>query len=269
MQLPQVTRESWQGELAAKAPTPPVELKALLGRSRGGGSQSFPALTFDDERCYIKAHNNAQGGRVVCSEYLVSQVGRLIGAPVCDVRPIHCGADFAGFTLPSGLQLAEGIGSASMEIPDATQEGDLGHRDRDDNARRHAGIFALYDWCWGGDPQWLRCTTSNDMYFSHDHGWYIPPDGPNWSEADIVGNVDVPHELTKDHAGLDANELDRLAGALEALTHKQLRDILVSVPAEWGVPNTELEAVGFFLERRAPAVAGRIRQIAAKLRQQP
>jgi hypothetical protein len=244
-------------------------MKGLLGKSKGGGSQAFPALTTTDERCYVKASNNPQAGRVVCSEYIVSRVGRLIGSPVCVVRPIRIGPDFVGIRLPSGLELTEGLGTACMEVPDAIQEGDLGYRDRDDNARRHAGVFALYDWCWGGDGQWLRATSAEDMFFSHDHGWYFPPEGASWSESEIMASVDQPHELAKDHAGLNIDELERLAGALEGVTHDDLRDVLASIPTEWAVPDSELEAVGFFLERRAPAVAGRIRAIATNLMQQP
>jgi hypothetical protein len=265
----QVSREDWRGALSPRSPRPSLELKGLLGKSKGGGSQSFPGLTADDERCYVKAPNNPQGGRVICSEYIVSAVGQLIGAPVCDVRPIHIGPEFVGIRLPSGLELVEGVGSASMAIPDAMQEGDLSHRDRNDNTRRHAGIFALHDWCWGGDSQWLRCTTADDKFFSHDHGYYIPPDGPTWNEAEILANVDTARELAKDHGGLDPAETNRLADALEAVTHAQLRDVLASVPSEWSVPDEELEAVGFFLERRAPSVAGRMRAIGAKLSTHP
>ena len=90
------------------------------------------------------------------------------------------------------------------------------------------------------------------------------PTGP---KADLVSNVDAAHELTLDPSGLDLDEIARVAGLLEAVTRDQLRSILIAVPSEWGVPNDDLEAVGFFLERRAPAVAGRMRAIAAKLAQ--
>jgi len=126
----------------------------------------------------------------------VSAAGRLIGAPVCDVLPIRIGPEFVGIRLPGGLELAEGLGSGSMEIPDAMQEGDLTHRDQDDNARRHAGIFALHDWCWGRDPQWLRLVTDEHKFFSHDHGHYFPQ-GPNWNEAALVANADSAWELAK------------------------------------------------------------------------
>jgi hypothetical protein len=154
-----------------------------------------------------------------------------------------------------------------MEIPDAVEERAMAHRDEDDNARRAAGVFALHDWCWGGDGQWLYCASDEYKLFSHDHGWYLPPEGPSWTEAELVSSVDSPHELPLDHAGLDVDTLESTAGALESVTREDLQRILGAVPAEWGIPVDDLEAVGFFLERRAPAVAGRIRAIAAKLAQ--
>ena len=77
------------------------------------------------------------------------------------------------------------------------------------------------------------------------HGHYLPQ-GPNWTEADLVSNVDAAHELTLDPSGLDLDEIARVAGLLEAVTRDQLRSILIAVPSEWGVPNDDLEAVGFF-----------------------
>jgi hypothetical protein len=267
MEQQDLAREDWRGQLAGSPAPVTLELGGLLGVSRGGGSQSFPALDRAGERWNVKAPNNPQGGRVVCTEHLVSAAGRLIGAPVCEVQPIRITEEFVGITFPNGLLLAAGVGSASREVPDVVEERDLAHRDRDDNASRHVGVFALYDWCWGADGQWSVRTSDDNRLFSHDHGWYFPPEGPDWNEGELVNKVDVPRELAKSAAGLDLAEIDRVAYALEAVTREHLRSILLSVPSEWAVPNDDLEAVGFFLERRAPAVAARMRATAAKLTQ--
>lgn len=50
----QVTRADWRGEISSRSPAEQLQLKALLGISKGGGSQSFPALTADDRRCYVR-----------------------------------------------------------------------------------------------------------------------------------------------------------------------------------------------------------------------
>ena len=230
------------------------------------GSQAFPILASDGERWHAKAPNNPQGARVLVTEYLVSLLGELIGAPVCTVRPVAIPAEFVGFQVVNGPQLPAGIASASKTIADAIEmRPELLHRDRDDNARRHAGVFALFDWCWGDDQQWLTVETDDHRIYSHDHGFYLPPGGAAWTVEALRGNVDTPHPLAQPHDGLDLEELRRLSEALTALGVADLAAVLSSVPAYWSVTDQELDELGRYLHTRAPQVAGRIDEIRAKL----
>ena len=64
-----------------------------------------------------------------------------------------------------------------------------------------------------------------------------------------------------DPAGLDPVELERLARTLDGLQESQLVRILRDIPAEMPVAEHELECLGWFLQQRAPHVAGRLRAI--------
>lgn len=262
-------RDAWRGIVQpCSVDEVTLVIEMVLGPSERGGSGSFPARGSDGERWYVKPQNNHQGGRVITTEYIVSAAGRLIGAPVCEVQPVVIPPELAGHRFPSGLTLEQGVASASRAIGDAVEDRGLLHRDRDDNRRRHAGVFALYDWCWGGDPQWLYVEPQDGKLFSHDHGWYLPPEGPEWTEDALTAHVDIDRPLGHDTAGLDADELLRLADALDALGRDELVAALSGVPESW--PGAEdLESVGFFLERRAPHAACRMRDLHAKLSQQP
>jgi hypothetical protein len=57
--------------------------------------------------------------------------------------------------------------------------------------------MALFDWCWGGDLQGLVALSDESRYFSHDHGWYLPPNGPTWDEASLETNVDTAHDTLR------------------------------------------------------------------------
>jgi hypothetical protein len=261
---------TWAGTTSgARSDDVALELEAVLGESEGGGSGSFPGSASDKGRWYVKPQNNPQGGKVIVTEYLVSQVGALIGAPVCEVQPVAIPPTLAGYRFGSGLELAEGVASASKAVGDAVEDRALIHRDRDDNARRHAGVLALYDWCWGGDPQWLYVATAESRVYSHDHGWYLPPEGPDWTVEEMGAVAGQAHELAHASDGLDPEELDRLADALGAVDAAALKTILESVPSSWPVADEELDAVGWFLELRAPEVASRMRPLSAKLRGTP
>lgn len=132
-----------------------------------------------------------------------------------------------------------------------TGNASLEYRQRDDSQRRHAGVLALYDWCWGGDDQWLYCETDDRKLYSHDHGWYLPEVGPDWSEASLLGHVDTPHTLHGPSNDLDQTALRQLAERLEPVTREELAAMLQGVPVSWSASDAELEALGFFLERRA------------------
>jgi hypothetical protein len=161
------------------------------------------------------------------------------------------------------VPLLEGVGTATADLQGTVTEvrSVLSHRDRDDNRVRHAGIYALVDWCFGSDLQWLHRVDADWQLFSHDHGWYLPPSGADWAEDDLTANVMVPAVVADSPADLDPAELQRLADILSQPCRNQLTAILSAVPASMPVTNTELECLGWFLEERAPHVSNRLRAL--------
>jgi len=136
------------------------------------------------------------------------------------------------------------------------------HRGDDDNARRHAGFFALNDWLAGSDQQWLYATGEDNAYYSHDHGLYFPG-GPNWTPELLEQNVDTEYALGADQQGLDHDELTRLATELEQIAQEDIDRQLSNLPADWPVTDEELEAVATFADQRRQPVAERIRSLAS------
>jgi hypothetical protein len=242
-----------------------IKVVAPLARSEVGGSGTFLAVCSDDARRWVKPPNNPQGGKVIVTELVVARAGSLIGAPVCEVVVVHVPGELAGWEFRPGERLAAGLAPGSRAVEDAIEIATLAHRDRDDNARRHSGVFALYDWCWGADDQWLYQASDDHRLFSHDHGWYLPEPGAEWSVESLNARVDQPHAAQHPHVGLDREELRRLAGRLRNVSHAELVGLLRTVPADWPVSDDELAHLGRFLECRAPAVAQRLELMAAAL----
>ena len=112
----------------------------------------------------------------------------------------------------------------------------------------------------GGDVQGLLAAKDENRFYSHDHGWYLPPEGKTWTVADLDANADVPHELPTNPNGIGASVAEEVAASLEAAKRSALQKALAGIPSVWPVNDDELEGVGFFLEKRAPIVAQRIRQ---------
>jgi hypothetical protein len=214
---------------------------------------------------WIKPVNNPQGPRVPINELVVARLGALIEAPLCEVGLIEIPDELAGVKYREDRSLEAGLASGSMNLDGVVEvKGSLADRDKADNARRHAGIFAVYDWCWGSDEQYLyeqeekRRTT-----YSHDHGHYFPG-GPNWTADTLAAHVDNAHALP-DPAGLDPRAVRDYAKRLREVARSDIVDVLRGVPPEWAVTTPELETLGWFLERRTETVAARLDGIAETL----
>jgi hypothetical protein len=255
-------RSEWAGLVNGRASATELRLTAVLGGPKATASSPFMGLADDGQRWWIKSPQQ-QLAKALVTELVVGKLGELIGSPVCRVKTIRIGPELLPHELRPGLPLSEGVGTATLDLRGTvTQTSTLDRREEDDNSVRHAGIYALVDWCFGSDLQWLQLVEEDWKVFSHDHGWYLPPSGPEWGEADLISSVHTPIPIHGDSpSGLDAFELERLAKTLDGVDRAQIANVLNGVPSEMPVSDHELECLGWFLESRAPAVAMRLRAI--------
>jgi hypothetical protein len=246
--LPRVTR-----------PDPPDGVRAVLPLrpSERGGSGSFLVTADDERRYWCKVLNNPQGAMVPVNEQLVGRLGRLVGVSTCEVSLVEITEDLVGWEFRAGSSLVTGWAHGSVAVNGAVETHALDHRASNDNARRHAGFFALFDWLAGSDPQWLIAGAEDNAYYSHDHGCYLQ--GPAWTIESLQQHVGGAFQLGGQSGGLDMTELERLASGVSAVTEKEVVGAVANMPLEWPVTDEALEAfVDFTLERRG-AVAERLR----------
>jgi hypothetical protein len=205
------TPEDWRGRLSGRAdPGEPLRLVAPLDQSKEGSAGSFPARASDGRRWRVKPLNNFQSPRVCVNEYVVGRLGNAIAAAVCEMGIMEVTAAHAGWAFKQGdpRGLEPGLASASLEVESVREERVLSHRTEDENRRRHAGVYALYDWCHGSDPQWLYQANDGNRLFSHDHGHYFPS-GPGWTVASLQSALDDPHPWTDSRHDLRPHGVDR------------------------------------------------------------
>lgn len=262
-----VERAAWDGLVRSRPTDPPALSVAAFtpGPSTGTFSDTFRVVASDRHEYFVKAldHCPAGHGATLVAEQVVAAVGRLVGAPVCATPLIEIPEALAGYEVRPGTPLAAGVAHGSLALEHADEMGrpSLYARQQDDNARRHVGVYALFDWCYGSDQQWLYDLDDDRRLYSHDHGLYLPGD---WhvDAASLTAEVDVPHPLPDPPTGLSPVAVEEVAVALEAVTRTGLACILNGVPASWPVTDDVLEALGWFLEARAPGVAVRLRGLA-------
>nr|WP_109774845.1 HipA family kinase [Quadrisphaera granulorum] len=220
----------------------------------------------DDEQQWWVKHETRTSGKSLVNELVVGRLGKLIGAPVCDVALIDLASNLLPYELRSGELVRAGTCVASRHLGDALVEvrPPVPHRTDDDNRRRHAGLLALVDWCFGRDVQHLQDAGQDFATTSHDHGQYFPL-GPGWDPAALSSAVHTPVVIADDPTGLDIDELHRLAHALRAVERRTIHEVLLEVPPSWPVTDSELRRPGQFLEVRAAEVAVRIELLIARL----
>lgn len=258
-----VTEAEWGGLVRGRSdPSGGLYVVACLQRGKATASSPFLALASDGQEWWVKPPR-AQLKRALVTEYVVGQAGQLIDAPVCDVTIIDIPKSLLPWEFRPGEQLPTGYGSATRNLTGVVTEirSSLSRRGDDDNARRHGGAYALVDWCFGDDLQWLLHTSDQWSLYSHDHGWYLPPGGPDWSLERLRATADQPRTVPGSSAGLDRAHLDRLADNLDNVNREALQKIMIDVPTSWPVTDAELECLGWYLEHRAPMVATRLRAL--------
>lgn len=259
----------WRGLLAGRRGDGALITAVVPLRSAQPPAGTKPVLVLadDGQRYWIKAVNNPQHPNIPIIEQIVGRCGALIDAPVCPVDLIAIPDELAGYPLYPGVALEASIAHGSLDMMSSHVTWALEHAERDENRSRYLDLIALYDWCWGDDPQWLVQTgtrenpteTFDHEYYSHDHGDYLFS-RTGWTHDSIMESIDEPHILP---VALPLSTLvgfSELADRIAAVTHEQLVEVLSAIPAAWPVSDAQLELIGVFLERRRDAVAARVRE---------
>jgi hypothetical protein len=236
-----------------------------LSQSTGGGSGAILVLADDGQRYWCKTLNNFQHERVPTNEQLAGHLGMLVGAPVSEPRLVFIPPDLETFEIRPGTGrfLEEGWAHGSVAAQPAVETRDLSDRSSDDNPQRHAGIYALYDWLGGSDAQWL-VVGGERMYYSHDHGHYFPG-GPGWTRETLAQAGNAAYALGHPAAGLDVDEVNRLADRIDGLSEEDIAGCASNLPADWPVLDEDLEALLDFLYARRAPVAERLRALLGAL----
>jgi len=256
-----VNRTDWDGLMAnCRSDDAEISLVTPTPAPPGhGGSRPLLGVCDGGRKLWLKPPNNPQGPMVPVTEQIVGRAAALIGAPACEVRTVKIPTELAGHSVGGFYTLQPGIAHGSVAVENSVeQKGKMTRRSEDENALRHLGYMALYDWCWGGDWQWLIALSEDGSYYSHDHGWFLPPTGQTWTEAELLARVAEAHEYPDSGDGISAGHVSAVMGRLMELKRENLIDALSAVPASWQVTDQQLETVGYFLEARAPDVAGRL-----------
>lgn len=252
-------RSWWSGRLTRRdAPSRPHVVTILERTESGSGVLS--AITSEGEHAWIKGIGNAHDDQALVTERMVCGVSEALGLPVAPSQIVDVPASLAGHPLDKfGTHiLRAGPAHASLNIEGAQEIDQLVHRDRDHNASRHAGVFAMWDLFLGQDQQWIYQTGEGYSTWSFDHSLWLARGEGDWHEAMLLDLVDSDWSAQEPSVGIDPEALNLTAARLRELSPSDLLATAASVPIEWGSPDSELEALCWFLYRRSRQVAERL-----------
>lgn len=227
---------------------PHVTAVLPLQQSSAGGSGSFLVRADDERRYWCKCLENTQGSvKVPINEQIVGRLGKLLGAATCEVTLVKIPEDLAGWEFRPGAKLRAGYVHGSLAVDNIIEGRGIEHLADDDNHRRLTTLRALAEWCCGSDPQWLRATTEENRYYSHDHGHYFPS-GPSWTIASLRAGASQGAGFPA--LSLDSKCAEELGAKLRALTIADIAQVLSALPAGWPVTDDELTEMAQYLDVR-------------------
>ncbi len=250
----------WSNVLKEKRPLEgEITLIEPLGSSNQSGAGAFLGLANNNLKYWIKTLNNKQGPKIPITEQIIGRIGKIIKAPTCDVKTVNLPNSIEEYELYSENFLQPGIAHGSLAISNNKSVFHLEHKNRGSNNLIYCYFYALYDLCWGANPHWLISLNDDFNYYSHDHGFYLPPSGPNWNISAIQYCLDEAHELPDKRHRFDQETIEKVVSCLFNITKESLIDALSAIPRSWPVTDHELEEVGLFIERRIPGVVKRLK----------
>lgn len=219
----------------------------------------------DGRQYWIKPPGNPQESRTLVAEAFAYGIGRLIGAPVPTNALVKIPATL-DWSYADAYRLRGGTAHASLNVENVVVSEDWDtYSAWDDNRRRQAFVFALWDLCLGGDPQWLHQTTDDYSIWSFDHGFWLAGEA-DWTVDSLrrIGTRPWQFELDPDVAS--ASGLREAADRLDGLSLALIQSVAKSVPLEWETTSRELSELAQILFLRAEGVAERLRTAANQSR---
>ncbi|MEV6825555.1 hypothetical protein [Amycolatopsis sp. NPDC051102] len=269
---------SWSGNLtmltAVDLHQPDVE---------GGGTAALPfTVAVKDAapptKYWVKALEGPEGPFALVAEAIVSRLGKLTGAPVCETAFIDVSA-FAGQIIAPGhrsqYRLSHPVAYGSRDIPDATARLTIGYRTVGDNLARLAREYVLHEWCLGGDDQWLTDPADRRTY-SHDHGRWLNRstlrrrDVPTWSASTLDKELETHRGNGHRENAIEVRDVREAAAQAAAVGRTDLVAVLDPIVTAWGdagitfPDGLSLEAtmrrVGRWLEKRRDIITDRLRE---------
>lgn len=219
----------------------------------------------------------AQCRRNLVAEYLLAQLGTVLGAPVPSPALVNVPASLAEIVSREGSDVQPGVGFGASLLPGLSPDAWRGPSKTIErllrsspatNAPRLAALAILYGWFDVVGYQILQSSSAPFEIYATDHGHGLPGGADDWTVAAFDrARPAAPYDLIA--RCLTDNDLADAIQRLRALPDADIVRAVAAPSEEWGVTTTErVELAAFLMARRdsyldrapaAPAVRRRRR----------
>lgn len=232
----------------------------------GIGYAGAQLLRADDGNEYVvKFRSNGQGLRVLPNEWIAGSCARALGLPMPGIAMVNVEQALLNATHElSGFRATPGLQFGCEHVPH-------GHSEPWENVLAHAenlddlaGIIAFDTWVHNKDRSWrssnvhvVKGASGRYRLIIFDHGWVFGG-APNWSvdslkmERDLV-KPPFMDGVTYSHFRQQirgANPFEPWLKKIERLPRKTIWRAIKQVPDEWGLDQTEKQALADYLLHR-------------------
>lgn len=257
-----IQMDPWQNATldTYRRPSPTAIASTILRQVNTGCSPMLMSTQVPGELYWVKPQHNEHGQNSLLAEQVVAAVGRYLGAPIPHTTLIEIPDAFSSYRLPNGSLLVPGTAHASRHVEsECVEDTELLYVPKDGNRYRAPKFIALWEWCFGEDPQWLYAQADDYQLWTFDHGLWLGGGG-EWEVADLRKTATKVFGWSGPVKGMDSATFAGLADAIESCTVSDLLSMVSAVPVDWGFTDFELIEVARWLDERRESVVTSLRQ---------
>lgn len=228
-------------------------ITALL-KTAQTGERPILCLASDGKEYWCKSFDGLGAFETPVNEIVSIEVGRAIGAPVCNWSIIDVPEELAQSRFEDSIISALPL-FGSENLPSVYEHDFITHVKDDNNQHRLPLLIALWYLCNAEDIQMIYDLTSDFSVFSIDQGyWFSSHEGNRYlaPEHDVASKTQVPKVPQK----IEAKHWDYAIQQVKSLDVEKLKHISEIFPQEWEIePRTINEMIEYVLSRKEYTVA--------------
>lgn len=221
------------------------------------GEKPILCLAADGQRYWCKSYDGLGAKETTVNEIISLEIGKAIGAPICDWAIVDIPEELAGRRFKSTVFSTLPLFGAK-EVEHALTDDPIRYVTKDNNYHRLPRLIALWYICNAEDIQMMYSLTEDYAVYSVDQGyWFGSHEGNRLLSpvTDPLGQTQIPRlpEPIPQKYWTSAIE------TLEGLSPQALSHIHRCIPAEWEVKQETVDEIIGYAVSRIPYAIDKLR----------